>query len=105
MTIDERQRHGLYQELEATLGAEHAATLMSMLPPVGWADVATKSDLASLGRELCSEISATERVLRSEIQAAEHRLNASFQEAMRHQLWATIGVMLVTVLASLWLGR
>ena len=94
MTIDERQRHGLYQELEATLGAEHAATLMSMLPPVGWADVATKSDLTSL-----------ERVLRSEIQAAEHRLNASFQEAMRHQLWATIGVMLVAVLGSLLLGR
>lgn len=94
MTIDERQRHGLYQELEATLGPEHAATLMSMLPPVGWADVATKSDVASLGREL-----------RSEIQAAEARLDARFQEAMRHQLWATVGVMLVAVLASLWLGR
>ena len=105
MTIDERQRHGLYQELEATLGAEHAATLMSMLPPVGWADVATKSDLALVENAVRSEISATERVLRSEIQSVEHRLNAAFQEAMRHQLWATVGVMLVTVLASLWLGR
>ena len=94
MTIDERQRHGLYQELEATLGPVHAATLMSMLPPVGWADVATKQDLATV-----------ERVLDMKVDAAVHRLESKIQEAMRHQLWATVGVMLVTVLASLWLGR
>jgi hypothetical protein len=94
MSIDERRRHGLYQELEATIGRDHADTLMSMLPPTGWADVATKSDLASL-----------ERVLSAKIETVEHRLNASFQEALRHQLWATVGVMLVTVLASIWLGR
>ncbi len=46
--IDERSRHELYLSIEALIGAERAETLMSMLPPVGWADVATKDDLAAL---------------------------------------------------------
>lgn len=31
------------------MGSDSAETLMSLLPPVGWADVATKHDLAALG--------------------------------------------------------
>lgn len=50
MAISEESRHGLYQALEETIGREHATTLMEHLPPVGWADVATKRDFdASLG--------------------------------------------------------
>ncbi len=50
MAIDERSRHELHRKLVQTLGPEEAATLMSYLPPVGWADVATKRDL-DLGLE------------------------------------------------------
>jgi len=46
--IDERSRRALYERLEDTIGAEGADTLMSMLPRVGWADVATTRDLDSL---------------------------------------------------------
>ena len=49
MAIDERARHQLYLRLEEHLGAEAATTLMEHLPPVGWADVATKRDLDHLG--------------------------------------------------------
>ena len=45
MAITEQQRHQLFQQLEELLGSEEATTLMEHLPPVGWADVATKSDL------------------------------------------------------------
>jgi chromosome segregation ATPase len=48
MVLDERARHELFLRLEAALGSESAETLMEMLPPVGWADVATKRDLDAL---------------------------------------------------------
>ena len=48
MALDESSRHALYQRLEDVLGREEAITLMEHLPPVGWADVATKRDLDAL---------------------------------------------------------
>jgi hypothetical protein len=45
MAIDERARRNLYLKAEEAFGAEAAAALMGLLPPVGWADVATKHDL------------------------------------------------------------
>jgi hypothetical protein len=48
MVLDERARHELFLRLAAALGPEAAETLMEMLPPVGWADVATKRDLDAL---------------------------------------------------------
>jgi len=48
MAIDEQARHRLYDRLEAVLGPEEATILMEHLPPVGWADVATKRDLDAL---------------------------------------------------------
>jgi septal ring factor EnvC (AmiA/AmiB activator) len=48
MTVTEESRHRLHQKLDETIGPEEAITLMEHLPPVGWADVATKQDLAQL---------------------------------------------------------
>ncbi len=48
MAISEESRHHLYQRLEEVLGLKEAAVLMEHLPPVGWADVATKRDLDAL---------------------------------------------------------
>ena len=48
MAVNEPDRHELYQTLERVLGKEPADTMMSLLPPVGWADVATKHDLEAL---------------------------------------------------------
>ena len=44
-SIDERARHDLFEAVQDKLGPRHADTLMSLLPPVGWADVVTKTDL------------------------------------------------------------
>ena len=52
MVVDERSRHQLYRRLEEVLGPEAAPTLIEHLPPVGWADVATKHDLAGLEERL-----------------------------------------------------
>lgn len=54
-----------FDALERALGAREAATLMELLPPVGWADVATKRDLDVLRSDLRAEV---ERGLRRVIQ-------------------------------------
>lgn len=77
MATDERSRHELYARLEQVLGSEEAATLMEHLPPVGWADVATKHDL---------EV---------QLVATEHRLLATLRAEL-----ATLQRHLVTTLIS-----
>jgi hypothetical protein len=69
MPVDERARHKLYLAVERELGPENAETLMSLLPPVGWADVATKQDLAQLEARLEAALDA--------------RLEAGFREQTR----------------------
>lgn len=56
MAISEQARHQMYSKLEIVLGAEEAATLMAHLPPVGWADVATKRDVEVAVAELRAEV-------------------------------------------------
>jgi hypothetical protein len=73
MQIDERTRREMYEHLEAVLGAQAADALMEHLPPVGWADVATKNDLAAM---------------RVDIEALEHRLLAQMhREITRVIMW------------------
>ena len=69
MQIDERTRREMYEHLEAVLGAQTADALMEHLPPVGWADVATKSDLTLTTAELRSSMDA----LVSRLLAQMHR--------------------------------
>ena len=52
MQIDERTRHEMYLGLEQKLGTNVADALMQHLPPVGWADVATRHDLGELERRI-----------------------------------------------------
>jgi len=44
----EAGRHRLYETIKEQWGEQNADELMSYLPPVGWADVATKGDLDAL---------------------------------------------------------
>jgi hypothetical protein len=65
MSVDEqRLRQSLHARLAELVGADETALLMNYLPPVGWADVATKRDLDVLRSELRGEIKAqTTRLL------------------------------------------
>jgi hypothetical protein len=58
MTISEQQRLHLFKTLEQRLGDDDAATMMELLPPVGWADVARKDDLDALAGRLRAEVKA-----------------------------------------------
>ena len=48
MSITEASRFQLRTAIGKILDEEAADTLMELLPPVGWADVATKTDLQHL---------------------------------------------------------
>lgn len=123
MAINEETRYQLYQRLEHALGHEEATTLMEHLPPVGWADVATKHDLeaavtllraemATFGSELRSEMAAQGGDLRSEMAAGfnsaarerqainarfdtfEYKLTARLERELRLQSWRLFGSLI-----------
>jgi len=73
-TIDERSRHRLYLRLEEVLGSDEAAVLMEHLPPVGWADVATKHDLRELEERMGLRMDALEHRIDSKLGGLESRL-------------------------------
>jgi hypothetical protein len=58
MSVDEARRLLLHDAAREAWGAEAALVLMEMLPPTGWADVATKQDIEHLGTTLRLELSA-----------------------------------------------
>jgi len=78
VTISEESRHHLYLRLEAVLGAEEATTLMEHLPPVGWADVATKQDLEALRVATKQDLEAFRSEARAEFAAVRSEMRAEF---------------------------
>jgi hypothetical protein len=52
MAPDERSRLRLADAAKAAFGDDAGITLMELLPPVGWADVATKHDLFPIEQRL-----------------------------------------------------
>ncbi len=50
--VSDHDRRELYEALERRLGQGPAATLMELLPPVGWADVARQGDLVAVRGEM-----------------------------------------------------
>jgi hypothetical protein len=85
MAIDERARHRLYLRLEEVLGSEEATVLMEHLPPVGWADVATKHDLAELERRIELRFEAVEHRIESSGRGLEARLTDAWRAALAEQ--------------------
>jgi hypothetical protein len=85
MPVDERSRHSLYLKLEQVLGPEEATTLMEHLPPVGWADVATKADLEQLEQVNRAEHERLEAKMDARMEAMENRLMATFHAELAAQ--------------------
>lgn len=59
--VSDQDRRELYEALERGLGPGPATTMMELLPPVGWADLARQSDLVAVRGEITGvrgEISA-----------------------------------------------
>src|SRR6266511_2809720 len=84
MAVDERASHELFLRVEGELGPQAAETLMQLLPPVGWADVATKHDLnlrfEAFEHRLLGEIRGDINQLRAEVDGDFHQLRGEIHE-------------------------
>jgi hypothetical protein len=90
IVLDERARHELFLRLEEVLGPGSAETLMEMMPPVGWADVATKRDLDALEERVGLRFEIVDQrflALGQRLETLEHKLVAGF----RAELLAAVG--------------
>lgn len=83
MSITEDRRHKLYSKFEEVIGTENASTIMEMLPPAGWADVATKADLEHLQAMMAKNVEITEVRLGTDIKSAITRLEVRFSRDLR----------------------
>ena len=84
MAVDERARHQLFLRMEEELGPEAAQTMMELLPPVGWGNVATKDDLRQLDERMTMRFD----VLRSELRGEMHQMRGDLLQAMFEQTHA-----------------
>ncbi len=111
MVVDERSRHQLYRRLEEVLGPDAATTLIEHLPPVGWADVATRHDLAGLEQRIELRFTHVEERLDERFNAVNERmdhlitaaaadLRASFEHELRSQI-TTVVFGLVSVVLTM----
>jgi len=90
MSVDERRRLDLADAAKRVLGDDAGITLMEMLPPVGWADVATKQDINLLRGDL----QLLETGLDARFERFEHRLEARFERGFR-QVLVTVATLLI----------
>jgi hypothetical protein len=96
MVLDERARHELFLRLEQVLGPASAETLMEMMPPVGWADVATKRDLDALEQRIGLRFELVDQrfeALDQRFEALDQRFEASENKmlaAFRGELLAAV---------------
>jgi len=119
MAIGEASRREMHAKLEEVLGAQVANTVMEYLPPVGWADVATKHDLDAqnvlMKHDLDAQITLVRSDLDAQITLVRHdldalsvlfqskldaglaRVSADFSDRLRTQTW----VVCTTLLAGL----
>ena len=93
MELDDRTRQGLFQRLDDVLGPQYAEALMSYLPPVGWADVATKRDLDLLAAKFEATLHREIGALRTEVAGEIGALRTEFTKQTRGLFFALAGLM------------
>jgi hypothetical protein len=94
MAVDERNRLQLAEAAKRLLGDDEGITLMELLPPVGWADVATKQDLVTLETRMDARFDRIETqfdarlgVFDQKLESLEYKMNATLHRELRSQTW------------------
>ena len=95
MSITEASRFQLRTAIGQILDEEAADTLMELLPPVGWADVATKTDLQHLRDEMQADI----KNLRDELKGDMHALQLTIEIAIEKRIHEQTKWLITTMIA------
>ncbi len=105
MSVDERSRLQLAEAVKRLLGADEGITLMELLPPVGWADVATKHDLLQIDRRFDDletrmdlRFGSLESRIDARVESLELRLDARFEKAFRQMVVTMMSLYVTGVL-------
>ena len=85
MSITEASRFQLRTAIGQILSEEAADTLMELLPPVGWADVATKTDLQHLRDELKADMLNLRNEFKADIQALQLSFETTLEKRLHEQ--------------------
>ena len=93
MSLTNEDRYHLQERANEVLGEKEGTTLMELLPPVGWAEVVTKTDLDAQTALLRSEFRAD---LESGLRQLETRMFTAFLTVIG--VLATMAGLLVAVL-------
>lgn len=105
MAVSEESRHRLYGRIEELLGREEAATLMEHLPPVGWADVATKRDLDHLSEVVRGELAVMETKLEARIETGLARAALDTRAGLRTMFLRLVGLQMSGAALALAVAR
>jgi hypothetical protein len=70
----DRDRHDLFLVLQRRLGDRAADTMMDLLPPVGWADLARRADVDAVRVELKADLREVHADLKLELAALQTRM-------------------------------
>ena len=91
MSITEASRFQLRTAIGQILNEEAADTLMELLPPVGWADVATKTDIQHLRDEM--------QHLRNELKGDMRALQLTIEIAIEKRIHEQTKWLITTMIA------
>ena len=91
--VSDQDRRELYQALEQRLGGGPAATMMELLPPVGWADVARQGDLVAVRGEL-AQLRGEMAQLRAELKGEIAELRGEMKTILPKLVAANIASMI-----------
>ena len=98
MPVDERSRHQLYRKLDEVMGHEEATTLMELLPPTGWGDVATNQGMQQ-------QIEALRMEIKQEIAGLRGELRGDMEGLARRVIMWTSSMVLATAAVAFAAGR